>query len=161
MHMCTHIEMHTCACADLAMQNLYYQRGGLCDPQPLMYLQVDALWQPDLHLLPGNVCNAIQGVNDIGSERVGVKCSVCERSDGATIRCSQGHCSVPFHPLCARNAGQYLSVHPTGNKTVYRAFCANHSQQARNKDRELGISIEVLSSHLCDFAKTSTIFLIL
>lgn len=106
-------------------------------------MQVDALWQPDLHLLPGNVCNAVQGLEGITSDRVGVKCSVCERSDGAVIRCSQGHCSVPFHPLCARNAGHYLSVHPTGNKTVYRAFCANHSQQARNKDRDLGISIEV------------------
>lgn len=112
--------------------------------QAFMPLQVDALWQPDLHLLPGNVCNAIQGLEGISSERVGVKCSICERSDGAVIRCAQGHCSVPFHPLCARNAGHYLSVHPTSSKTVYRAFCATHSQQARNKDQEMGISIEVL-----------------
>ena len=107
-------------------------------------VQVDALWQPDLHLLPGNVCNAYEGLENISADRVGVKCVICERSDGAVIRCSQGHCSLAFHPLCARNAGQYLSVYPTGTKTVYKAFCAHHSQQARNKDRELGISIEVV-----------------
>ena len=113
-----------------------------------MFVQVDALWQPDLHLLPGNVGNAYEGLENISADRVGVKCVICERSDGAIIRCSQGHCSIAFHPLCARNAGQYLSVHPTGTKTVYKAFCAHHSQQARNKDRELGISIEVMLAQL-------------
>ena len=45
--------------------------------------------------------------------------------------------------MCARNAGQYLAVKEVGNKTVYKAFCGQHSQQARNRDRELGLAIEV------------------
>ena len=47
--------------------------------------------------------------------------------------------------MCARNAGQYLAVKEVGNKTVYKAFCGQHSQQARNRDRELGLAIEVYS----------------
>lgn len=108
--------------------------------------QVDALWQPELTVIPGNVCNAYQGVNDISADRLGVACSVCGRSsEGAVLRCSSSHCSVAFHPLCARNAGQYLAVKETGNKTSYKAFCTQHSQQARAKDREMGLGIEVLS----------------
>ena len=50
--------------------------------------------------------------------------------------------------MCARNAGQYLAVKEVGNKTVYKAFCAQHSQQARNRDRELGLAVEVYSCTL-------------
>lgn len=106
--------------------------------------EVDALWQPELSVIPGNICNAYQGVPDISADRLGVGCAVCGRSsDGAVIRCSSSHCSVAFHPMCARNAGQYLAVKEVGNKTVYKAFCGQHSQQARNRDRELGLAIEV------------------
>lgn len=107
---------------------------------------MDALWQPELSVIPGNICNAYQGVPDISADRLGVACAVCGRSsDGAVIRCSSSHCSVAFHPMCARNAGQYLAVKEVGNKTVYKAFCVQHSQQARNRDRELGLAIEVRS----------------
>ncbi|KAA6425122.1 MAG: hypothetical protein FRX49_04618 [Trebouxia sp. A1-2] len=106
--------------------------------------EVDALWQPELSVIPGNICDAYQGVPDISADRLGVACAVCGRSsDGAVIRCSSSHCSVAFHPMCARNAGQYLAVKEVGNKTVYKAFCAQHSQQARNRDRELGLAVEV------------------
>ncbi|DBA86261.1 TPA: hypothetical protein ACH3X1_005761 [Trebouxia sp. C0004] len=106
--------------------------------------EVDALWQPELSVIPGNICNAYQGVPDINADRLGVACAVCARStDGAVIRCSSSHCSVAFHPMCARNAGQYLAVKEVGNKTVYKAFCGQHSQHARNRDRELGLAIEV------------------
>ena len=109
-----------------------------------MVHQVDALWQPELSVIPGNICNAYQGVPDISADRLGVACAVCGRSsDGAVIRCSSSHCSVAFHPMCARNAGQYLAVKEVGNKIVYKAFCGQHSQQARNRDRELGLAIEV------------------
>ena len=111
-----------------------------------MVHQVDALWQPELSVIPGNICNAYQGVPDISADRLGVACAVCGRSsDGAVIRCSSSHCSVAFHPMCARNAGQYLAVKEVGNKIVYKAFCGQHSQQARNRDRELGLAIEVYS----------------
>ena len=116
-------------------------------------VQVDALWQPELSVLPGNICNAFQGVANIGADRLGVACCVCGRSsDGAVIRCSSSHCSMAFHPLCARNAGQYLAIRQTGNKTSYKAYCGQHSQQARARDAELGVSIEVrphAASHPC------------
>ncbi|KAL0036723.1 hypothetical protein WJX79_007552 [Trebouxia sp. C0005] len=65
--------------------------------------EVDALWQPELSVIPGNICDAYQGVPDISADRLGVACAVCGRSsDGAVIR-----------------------------------------QQARNRDRELGLAVEV------------------
>lgn len=109
-----------------------------------MHMQVDALWQPDLTVLPGNLCNAYEGLEGISADRVGVPCAVCCRSsEGAVIRCSATHCSAAFHPLCARNAGHYLTVRETGSRTLYKAFCAQHSNQARARDRDLGIGIEV------------------
>ena len=111
-----------------------------------MHMQVDALWQPDLNVIPGNLCNAYQGLDSISADRVGVPCAICCRSsEGAVIRCSASHCTAAFHPLCARNAGQYLTVRETGSRTVYKAFCAQHSNQARAKDRELGIGVEVFT----------------
>lgn len=114
-----------------------------------MHMQVDALWQPDLNVIPGNLCNAYQGLESISADRVGVPCTVCCRSsEGAVIRCSASHCTAAFHPLCARNAGHYLTVRDTGSKTVYKAFCAQHSQQARAKDRDLGFGVEVVTCGL-------------
>ena len=111
-----------------------------------MHMQVDALWQPDLNVLPGNLCNAYQGLESISANRVGVPCAVCCRSsEGAVSRCNAAHCTTAFHPLCARNAGHYLTVRDTGSKTVYKAFCAQHSHQARAKDRDLGFGVEVVN----------------
>ena len=121
-------------------------------------VQVDALWQPELSVIPGNICNAFQGVANIGADRLGVACCVCGRSsDGAVIRCSSSHCSMAFHPLCARNAGQYLAIRQTGNKYCYKAYCGQHSQQARAKDGELGLSIEV-RPHAASHPQACTLF---
>lgn len=117
----------------------------------VIQLQVDALWQPDLNVIPGNLCNAYQGLESISADRVGVPCAICCRSsEGAVIRCSASHCTAAFHPLCARNAGHYLTVRETGSKTLYKAFCAQHSNQARARDRDMGIGVEVSTcSVLC------------
>lgn len=118
-----------------------------------MHMQVDALWQPDLNVIPGNLCNAYEGLESISADRVGVPCAVCCRSsEGAVIRCSASHCTAAFHPLCARNAGHYLTVRDTGSKMVYKAFCAQHSEQARAKDSDLGFGVEVITCGVRSYA---------
>ena len=54
------------------------------------------------------------------------------------MRCKAGHCTCAFHPLCARNNGQYLATRegPLG-KPAYRIYCPQHSQAQREKDSGL------------------------
>ena len=48
--------------------------------------------------------------------------------NGAPMQCSNIGCSVPFHPLCGREAGWMLSAEPTAQDDVrLRGYCGAHS----------------------------------
>ncbi|EIE21488.1 hypothetical protein COCSUDRAFT_8821, partial [Coccomyxa subellipsoidea C-169] len=67
--------------------------------------QVCALWVPDVKVRAGAGAEAVEGVASIKAERWGVPCTLCHSSRGVVLRCNAGHCTLPFHALCARNAG--------------------------------------------------------
>ncbi len=50
------------------------------------------------------------------------------------MRCKSGHCTSAFHPLCARNNRQYLTIREVAGKLAYRIYCPQHSQMQRDKD---------------------------
>ncbi|CAL8469552.1 g9093 [Coccomyxa elongata] len=98
--------------------------------------QVCAMWVPDLKVRPGAGAEAVEGVPSLRPERWGVPCTLCGSSKGVVLRCNAGHCTLPFHALCGRNAGYYLAMRPGPgkNQTTYRAYCAQHSESQRRKD---------------------------
>ena len=61
----------------------------------------------------------VEGVSSLPEERWGVACSVCGSSQGAVLRCSVGHCALPFHALCGRNAGSYLAARGTADSCTW------------------------------------------
>ena len=65
-------------------------------------------------------------------------CSICNRSDGAVVRCNYGHCATGFHPLCGRNVGLYLAMRESGSKLTPRVYCCLHSDIQRRKDQQPG-----------------------
>lgn len=91
---------------------------------------------PDVKVKAGAGAEAVEGVPSLKAERWGVPCTLCHSSKGVVLRCNAGHCTLPFHALCARNAGHYLAVRPGPgkNQTTYRAYCAQHSEPQRRKD---------------------------
>lgn len=173
--------------------------------------QVCALWTPDVRLRRGADLAVVEGVPGLGPERwAAAACSVCGSAQGVVLRCGAGHCSLPFHTLCARNAGLYLAARgapqflglssqrgvtapkpgtaavedklqpyalgcstrsgggsslpclltglcnrkqarqrkehlwyagEVGQKTVYRAYCALHSEAQRRRDMELAAGV--------------------
>lgn len=94
------------------------------------------MWVPDLKVRPGAGAEVVEGVPSLKSERWGVPCTLCGSSKGVVLRCNAGHCTLPFHALCGRNAGFYLAMRPGPgkNQTTYRAYCAQHSESQRRKD---------------------------
>ncbi|GMH43243.1 hypothetical protein BSKO_11165 [Bryopsis sp. KO-2023] len=82
-------------------------------------------------ILPGNICEAVEGVNDIPNSRCNVKCELCQRREGAVIRCSYGSCSKNLHVLCARREG--LAVMTPSQKLgqtsqfTCNAYCRDHN----------------------------------
>jgi hypothetical protein len=77
--------------------------------------QVCALWIPDVQVRRGPDLAVVEGVSSLPQERWGVACSVCGSSQGAVLRCSVAHCTLPFHALCGRNAGFYLAARGTAD----------------------------------------------
>lgn len=113
--------------------------------------QVCALWVPDLKVRAGAGAEAVEGVASIKPERWGVPCTLCGSSRGVVLRCNAGHCTLPFHALCARNAGNYLAIRagPGKNQLSYRAYCAQHSDSQRRKDLDSSLAgAEVLPRSL-------------
>ena len=68
------------------------------------------MWTPDVRVRRGPDLDVVEGVSGILPERWGALCSVCGSSRGVVLRCSAGHCTLPFHALCGRNAGFYLAA---------------------------------------------------
>ncbi|KAK9810852.1 hypothetical protein WJX73_002323 [Symbiochloris irregularis] len=98
--------------------------------------QVCALWHPETSVQSGSACNAVEGKSQIKAERWGRPCSVCRQTHGAVVLCSTPHCSVAFHPLCARNSGCYLARRPGPHGTLlHRAYCRQHSEVQQERDR--------------------------
>ena len=69
-----------------------------------------ALWTPDVRLRRGPALDVVEGVSGVVPERWGVPCSICGSPAGTALRCSAGHCTLPFHALCGRNAGLHLAA---------------------------------------------------
>lgn len=100
-------------------------------------MQVCGLWHLETSLLPIPACAAVDGVGDVRADRWEVQCSVCHVQEGAVIQCNSGHCATAFHPLCARNNGQYLTAREgSAGRIVHRAYCTPHSSAQRSKDME-------------------------
>ncbi len=100
------------------------------------------LWHPEVTVMAGDVCNAVQGLGSIRPERVGAACSVCRLSHGAVVKCSSGHCPCMFHPLCGRRAGHYLVARlGPGSKVVYKAHCEQHSDMVRFKESDVMLRV--------------------
>lgn len=68
------------------------------------------MWTPDARVRRGPDRDVVEGVSGIPPERWGALCSVCGSSRGVVLRCSAGHCTLPFHALCGRNAGFHLAA---------------------------------------------------
>lgn len=87
-----------------------------------------ALWTPDVRLRRGPALDVVEGVSGLAPERWGVPCSICGSAAGAALRCSAGHCTLPFHALCARNAGLHLAarggqpIHPGRTMRTHSAY---------------------------------------
>ena len=71
------------------------------------------------------------------------------------MRCNAGHCATAYHPLCGRNNGQYLAIRegPAAGRSVYRSYCALHSEAQREKDLGHAIALEGPASVLRKEAK--------
>lgn len=96
-----------------------------------------ALWLPDVKVQQTSACEAVEGVASLKPERWGVACSLCRSSRGVVLRCNAGHCTLPFHALCGRNADFYLAARSSsGKQLTYRAYCALHSENQRRRDAE-------------------------
>ena len=68
------------------------------------------MWTPDVQVRRGPELEVVEGVSGIPPERWGALCSVCGSARGVVLRCSAGHCTLPFHALCGRNAGFHLAA---------------------------------------------------
>ena len=101
-------------------------------------MQVCGLWHAETTVQDTAACAAVEGVICIRADRWGTDCMVCHSQEGAVIRCNAGHCTSAFHPLCARNNGQYLTARESNTgQAMYRAYCPVHSSAQRAKDLEM------------------------
>ena len=106
-------------------------------------LQVCGLWHLETSVLATAACAAVDGVEAVRADRWNLPCAVCRSRQGAVIRCNAGHCATAFHPLCARNNGQHLAAREgSAGKTVYRAYCALHSNAQREKDLDSASQVQ-------------------
>ncbi len=86
---------------------------------------------------PGDICEAVDGINSIKPERRSPACHSCGRAEGAVVKCAHTHCQVLLHPLCARRRGAYLSARPSvTGQLQYKLYCTAHSDAQRRKDWE-------------------------
>ncbi|KAK9858469.1 hypothetical protein WJX84_005081 [Apatococcus fuscideae] len=101
--------------------------------------QACAMWHPEAHVRNEPGARVIEGVpGSIRADRW-TQCSICNRSDGAVVRCNYGHCATGFHPLCGRNVGLYLALREGGSKPTPRVYCCMHSDIQRRKDQQPGM----------------------
>ncbi|KAH9315362.1 hypothetical protein KI387_023989, partial [Taxus chinensis] len=75
----------------------------------------------------------IVGLELLSRERPVAVCSICRRQQGVCLKCNFGHCHTFFHPLCARDAGFYMSVVAHGGKVQHKAYCEKHSSEQKLK----------------------------
>ena len=95
------------------------------------------MWTPDVRVRSGPDLDVVEGVSGISPERWGALCSVCGSSQGVVLRCSAGHCTLPFHALCGRNAGFHLAARgaqaaPPPLCSPLRSDLYRHSRQTRS-----------------------------
>lgn len=122
--------------------------------------QVCAQWVPDVRVARSGACAVVEGVASLPQDRWGVPCSLCGSAMGVVLRCNAGHCSLPFHALCARNAGLYLAARgDPGKAQTFRAYCAQHSAGQRRKDAEASGEVRPASQtlNLCVVLRASLI----
>ena len=80
------------------------------------------MWTPDVRVRRGPDLDVVEGVSGILPERWGALCSVCGSSRGIVLRCSAGHCTLPFHALCGRNTGFYLAARGVREQCLFYAM---------------------------------------
>ncbi|KAG5036295.1 Protein Jade-1 [Glycine soja] len=73
-------------------------------------------------------------------------CCICHHKHGVCMKCCYGHCQTTFHPSCARRAGLYMNVRPTGGKAQHKAYCEKHSLEQKAKAETQKHGIEELKS---------------
>ena len=104
------------------------------------------MWHPEAKVRNEPGPRVIEGVpGSIRADRWS-SCSICNRSDGAVVRCNYGHCASGFHPLCGRNVGLYLAMREGGSKPIPRVYCCLHSDIQRRKDQQTGMGKVSLSA---------------
>ena len=106
------------------------------------------MWHPEARVRNEPGARVIEGVpGSIRADRWS-PCSICNRSDGAVVRCNYGHCATGFHPLCGRNVGLYLTLREGGSKPTPRVYCCMHSDIQRRKDLQTGMGKVRSTVHL-------------
>lgn len=101
--------------------------GGVCEKQ-----------SQKRESIKGNLCVQIKCLELIKPERKNSRCTYCQQSVGATVKCAHNKCHTAFHPLCARRAGCFsICRHaPLRGRPTYKTWCRSHSDMAQRRERE-------------------------
>lgn len=77
----------------------------------------------------------IENVDKVNPERFNMKCAVCKTKKGACIQCASGNCTVPFHPICAREQPSFrleLVARQDGSMD-FKGYCEKHASQRASR----------------------------
>lgn len=87
-------------------------------------------WLPELYLENTRSMEPIMNIDELTDSRRKLICYLCKVKYGACVRCSNGSCRTPFHPICAREARHRMEIWgKLGiDEVELRAFCSKHSE---------------------------------
>lgn len=92
-----------------------------------------AQWHPEITMRDLDASSTFMGADKIDPARVGLRCCICGKTDGACITCCRVSddgvkCTNSFHPLCALEKGYDMSViEDATGKLEYSCYCGEHS----------------------------------
>lgn len=86
-----------------------------------------ALW---LHLPFGNIdrMEPIGKIRQIPAKSWNQQCALCHQRRGVCVTCSDEHCQVKFHVMCARKRGLYVELESgRDGEVMFYQYCPHHS----------------------------------
>ncbi|CAJ0931316.1 unnamed protein product, partial [Mesorhabditis belari] len=92
---------------------------------------VCALFHPECRFGDPTLREPVCKINDILSERWGMKCSICDTRQGACIQCSVKTCTTAFHVACCQRSGCEFRIEqePLEDSVKFITLCQKHSHQ--------------------------------
>uniref|UniRef100_A0A914XQA3 Uncharacterized protein n=1 Tax=Plectus sambesii TaxID=2011161 RepID=A0A914XQA3_9BILA len=88
------------------------------------------LWIPEVRFGDPETLEPVINVADIPDDRWLLRCSVCDRREGACIQCSVKNCRIAYHVTCAQRNHQYMKISQCATATGgvrLVSYCGKHS----------------------------------